>query len=135
MDKGLYQFSLSTKRQQEFVDITGFLRQAIEDAGVTSGLAVVYCPHTTAGITITENADPDVVRDIIATLDKVFPVQGDYRHYEGNSHAHLKSSYVGAEKTIIIKDGKPLLGTWQSVFFCEFDGPRNRRVFIKVLAG
>ena len=135
MDKGLYQFSLSTKRQQEFVDITGFLRQAIEDAGVTFGLAVVYCPHTTAGITINENADPDVVRDIIATLDKVFPVQGDYRHYEGNSHAHLKSSYVGAEKTIIIKDGKPLLGTWQSVFFCEFDGPRNRRVFIKVLAG
>ena len=135
MDKGLYQFSLSTKRQQEFVDITGFLRQPIEDAGVSSGLAVDYCPHTTAGITINENADPDVVRDIIATLDKVFPVQGDYRHYEGNSHAHLKSSYVGAEKTIIIKDGKPLLGTWQSVFFCEFDGPRNRRVFIKVLAG
>ena len=135
MDKGLYQFSLSTKRQQEFVDITGFLRQAIEESGITAGIAVIYCPHTTAGITINENADPDVVRDIIATLDKVFPVRGDYRHYEGNSHAHLKSSYVGAEKTIIIKDGKPLLGTWQSVFFCEFDGPRNRRVFIKVLAG
>jgi len=133
--KGLYQFTLVTKRQQEFVDITGFLRQAIAEAGVTAGLAVVYCPHTTAGITINENADPDVVRDILATLDRVFPVRGDYRHYEGNSHAHLKSSFVGAEKTVIIRDGKPLLGTWQSVFFCEFDGPRERRVFIKIMAG
>ncbi len=135
MKKGLYQFTLVTKRQQEFVDITGFLRQAIAEAGVTAGLAVVYCPHTTAGITINENADPDVVRDILATLDRVFPVRGDYRHYEGNSHAHLKSSFVGAEKTVIIRDGKPLLGTWQSVFFCEFDGPRERRVFIKIMAG
>ncbi len=131
----LFQFLLSTKSSQEFLDITHLLKQAIEKTGIKEGIAVVYCPHTTAGITINENADPDVVRDILVTLDKVFPVKGDYRHFEGNSHAHLKSSYVGAEKTIIIHEGKPVLGTWQSVYFCEFDGPRTRKVFIKIIEG
>lgn len=110
------------------------MNQAIEKSKVQNGIAIIYCPHTTAGITINENADPDVVRDMIVALDKVFPIEGDYRHFEGNSHAHLKSSYMGAEKTIIINEGKPLLGTWQSVYFCEFDGPRNRKVFIKIMA-
>lgn len=134
MKSNLFEFPISTGRSQAFVDITNLIVEAIEKSGVESGIAIVYCPHTTAGITINENADPDVVRDIITTLDKVFPVEGDYRHFEGNSHAHLKSSYMGAEKTLIIHEGKPILGTWQSVYFCEFDGPRSRKVFIKVMA-
>jgi secondary thiamine-phosphate synthase enzyme len=134
VETNLFQFPVSTKKNEEFVDITYLIKQAVEKSKIQNGIAVVYCPHTTAGITINENADPDVVRDIIATLDKVFPVHGDYRHFEGNSHAHLKSSYMGAEKTIIIHEGKLVLGTWQSVYFCEFDGPRNRKVFIKLIS-
>jgi len=134
MKSNLFQFSLSTRKSQEFIDITYLINEALEKSGVQNGIAVIYCPHTTAGITINENGDPDVVRDIICTLDKVFPVEGDYRHFEGNSHAHLKSSYMGAEKTIIINEGRPILGTWQSVYFCEFDGPRSRKVFIKIIA-
>lgn len=129
----LFQFVIPTKKSQEFVDITYLIDQALEKSRIQNGIAVVYCPHTTAGITINENADPDVVRDMISALDKVFPIKGDYKHFEGNSHAHLKSSYVGADKTIIVNEGKPLLGTWQSIYFCEFDGPRNRKVFIKVI--
>jgi len=135
MKSNLVQISVSTKKSQEFMDITYLINDAIRKSSIQNGIATIYCPHTTAGITINENGDPDVVRDIIATLDKVFPVEGDYRHFEGNSHAHIKSSYVGAEKTIIINEGKLLLGTWQSVYFCEFDGPRNRKVFIRVIEG
>lgn len=134
MKNNLFQFSIPTGKFQEFVDITYLIKDAIEKSSVENGIAVIYCPHTTGGITINENADPDVVRDMLVTLDKVFPIKGDYRHFEGNSHAHLKSSYVGAEKTIIISDGIPLLGTWQSVYFCEFDGPRNRKVFVKIIS-
>lgn len=133
MKSNLFQFSISTRKPQEFVDITYLINEAIEKADVQNGIAVIYCPHTTAGITINENGDPDVVRDIIVALDKVFPLKGDYRHFEGNSHAHLKSSYMGADKTIIINEGKPILGTWQSIYFCEFDGPRSRKVFIKII--
>jgi secondary thiamine-phosphate synthase enzyme len=93
----------------------------------------VYCPHTTAGITINENADPDVVYDILKILDRAFPAKGDYRHYEGNSHAHAKASCIGSSCSIIISDGKPLLGTWQGVYFCEFDGPRSRKVCISCI--
>jgi len=135
MKSNLFQFSVPTSKFQEFVDITYLIKDAIDKSAIEEGIAVIYCPHTTAGITINENADPDVVRDMIVTLDKVFPIKGDYRHFEGNSHAHLKSSYVGAEKTIIINDGMPILGTWQSVYFCEFDGPRNRKVFVKIIEG
>lgn len=134
MENNLFQFSLSTNKSQEFIDITYLVKQALEQAGIRSGIAVIYCPHTTAGITINENGDPDVVRDILSALDKVFPIEGDYRHFEGNSHAHLKSSYMGAEKTIIINEGKLLLGTWQSLYFCEFDGPRRRKLFIKMIS-
>jgi len=135
MKSNLVQISASTKKSEEFIDITYLINEAIRKSSVQNGIATIYCPHTTAGITINENGDPDVVRDIIATLDKIFPAEGDYRHFEGNSHAHIKSSYVGVEKTIIINEGKLLLGTWQSVYFCEFDGPRNRKVFIKVIEG
>lgn len=134
MKSNLFQFQITTKKNEEFVDITGFLKETIQKSGIQNGIAIIFCPHTTAGITINENADPDVIRDIIVTLDKVLPIKGDYRHFEGNSHAHLKSSYMGAEKTIIINEGRPILGTWQSIYFCEFDGPRNRKVFIKIVA-
>jgi len=129
----LFQFTISTKKHQEFIDITNLINEALEKSSVDSGILVVYCPHTTSGITINENADPDVVRDILSSLNKTFPVKGDYSHYEGNSHAHLKSSYMGTNKTLIINEGRPILGTWQSVYFCEFDGPRNRKVFIKII--
>lgn len=109
------------------------IKQAIEKSCIQNGVLVVYCPHTTGGITINENTDPDVVRDMISALDKIFPVEGDYRHFEGNSHAHLKSSYMGSHKTIIINECNPLLGTWQSIYFCEFDGSRSRKVFIKAM--
>ncbi|MCT4583860.1 MAG: secondary thiamine-phosphate synthase enzyme YjbQ [Peptostreptococcaceae bacterium] len=130
----LFEFNIQTKKEQQFVDITNMINEAINKSEIKSGFALVYCPHTTAGITINENGDPDVVRDIIMQLNKVIPVNGDYRHFEGNSHAHLKSSYMGTDKNIIIHDGKLLLGTWQSVYFCDFDGPRNRRVFLKIIA-
>lgn len=135
MNNSLFQFEISTKKSQEFIDISYLVEKVIEESSIQNGILVIYCPHTTAGITINENGDPDVVRDIIASLNNIFPVEGDYRHFEGNSHAHLKSSYMGAEKTIIINQGTPILGTWQSVYFCEFDGPRRRRVFIKALEG
>jgi len=133
MSTNLFQYDILTKKPQEFIDITYLVNQAIKESNIDNGIAVIYCPHTTAAITINENSDPDVVNDIISTLNKVFPVNGHYKHFEGNSHAHLKSSCLGVEKTIIIKDGKPILGTWQSVYFCEFDGPRNRRIFIKII--
>ena len=129
----LFKHSIGINPKQTMIDITSYIKEDIKSSTIKDGIVVVYCPHTTAGITINENADPDVVRDIIVTLDKVFPIKGDYRHFEGNSHAHLKSSYMGAEKTIIINERKPVLGRWQSVYFCEFDGPRSRNVLIKII--
>jgi secondary thiamine-phosphate synthase enzyme len=126
----LFEYSVYTGKSQEFVDISHLLEQAIEDSGIQSGLLVVFCPHTTVGITINENADPDVVVDLIRGLEKVFPKNADYRHYEGNSHAHLKASCMGSSCNIIIADGKPILGTWQGIYLCEFDAPRVRKVYI-----
>lgn len=102
-------------------------------SGVANGVAVVYCPHTTAGITINENADPDVVRDILLGLDKAFPDRPEFRHSEGNSAAHLKASTVGSSATVLIDGGRLLLGTWQGIFLCEFDPPRQRKFFVKVM--
>lgn len=133
INMNLFQYDIVTKKPQEFIDITYLVNQAVKESNIDNGIAVVYCPHTTAAITINENSDSDVVDDIISALNKVFPVNGNYKHFEGNSHAHLKSSCLGVEKTIIIKDGKLILGTWQSIYFCEFDGPRNRRIFIKII--
>ncbi|RME20272.1 MAG: YjbQ family protein [Deltaproteobacteria bacterium] len=128
-------FSVSTSSRDQMVDITGEVRRAISKSGVGDGICVVYCPHTTAGITINENADPDVPRDILAALDRAVPWKAGYRHAEGNSAAHVKSSLVGSSVTILVSDGQPVLGTWQSVFFCEFDGPRRRTFHVKVVAG
>ncbi|GBU20385.1 hypothetical protein R80B4_00262 [Fibrobacteres bacterium R8-0-B4] len=128
----LYEYNLSA-RNADFYNITPKVREAVTKSGVSNGIAVVYCPHTTAGITINENADPDVVHDLLIGLDKAFPDRAEFRHAEGNSAAHLKASAVGSSATVIIKDGKPLLGTWQGIFFCEFDPPRNRSYFVSVM--
>ena len=117
---------------EHFFNITPQVRAAIKESGITEGICVIFCPHTTAGITINENADPDVVRDILLGLNKAFPDRDEFRHAEGNSTAHLKSSIIGSSVTLIIEDGMPILGTWQGVYFCEFDGPRNRKFYIKI---
>ena len=126
------EFTLHTDREGMY-NVTASLREVIGDSGVQSGLAVIYCPHTTAGITINENADPDVQHDLLLGLREAFPDRREFRHAEGNSTAHLKSSCVGASQLVLIEDGRPLLGTWQGVYFCEFDGPRTRRFQVKVL--
>lgn len=128
----LFNFQLNTS-SQGLMDITQEVTEAIKESGVNEGICVVYCPHTTAAITINENADPDVKTDFIAGLDKIFPDFEIFRHVEGNSDAHLKSSAVGASEAIIISGGKPLLGTWQGIYFCEFDGPRKRRFYVKIM--
>ena len=127
-----YEFSLSTP-QKNLYNITSQVREAVSKSKVSEGIAIVFCPHTTAGITINENADPDVVHDLLLGLEKAYPDRPEFRHGEGNSTAHLKASTVGASETIIINGGKPILGTWQGIFFCEFDPPRNRKFFVKIL--
>ena len=128
----MQEFTLSTPRE-DFYNITSQVRQAISESGVNNGIAVVFCPHTTAGITINENADPDVVSDMLLGLAKAYPDRAEFRHGEGNSAAHLKATAVGSSVTVIVSDGKPTLGTWQSVWFCEFDPPRNRKFYVKVV--
>ena len=127
----LYEYTISAQRE-DFYNITKQVREAVVKSGITSGTAVVFCPHTTAGITINENADPDVVRDMLLGLREAYPDRPQFRHAEGNSAAHLKASAVGSSVTVIIESGKPLLGTWQGVYFCEFDPPRNRKFFVKI---
>ena len=128
----LYEYSLQT-REQNFYNITMQIREAVAKSGVSSGIAVVYCPHTTAGITINENADPDVIHDLLIGLGKAFPDRVDFRHSEGNSAAHLKASAIGSSATLIIENGNLLLGTWQGVYFCEFDPPRSRKYYVKII--
>jgi secondary thiamine-phosphate synthase enzyme len=127
------QFSVKTSKAQELIDITAIVSEAVKKSGVLSGIVTVFSPHTTAGITINENADPDVVRDILVTFNRVFPERGDYHHGEGNSHAHIKASIMGSSCTVIIEEGRLLLGTWQGIYFCEFDGPRSRKVIMKIM--
>ncbi len=124
-------FTLDTQREN-FYSITSQVNEVIKDSGVTDGICVVYCPHTTAGITINENADPDVVKDMLLGFDKAFPDRSEFRHAEGNSSAHLKASCVGSSVTVIIENGRLVLGTWQGIYFCEFDGPRKRKFYVKV---
>lgn len=126
------EYNLSTPHE-DFYNITPQVREAVTNSDVTNGIVVVYCPHTTAGITINENADPDVVHDLLIGFSKVFPDRAEFRHGEGNSIAHLKASAMGSSATVIIKEGKLFLGTWQGIYFCEFDPPRNRKYFIKII--
>jgi secondary thiamine-phosphate synthase enzyme len=128
-------FHLKTHAQAEFVDITREVRRAIASAAIRDGLCLVACPHTTAGVTINENADPDVRADLLDILDRIVPLHGGYRHAEGNAAAHAKASLVGASVSLIVRGGQPVLGTWQSVFFCEFDGPRERTFHVAVIGG
>jgi len=131
----LRNINIKTKSRNEFVDITAEIQAVIDESGVKDGLCYIYDPHTTAGVTINEGADPSVAKDIQNTLSRLVPHSGRYLHTEGNSDAHIKTTLVGSSQTIVIEGGRALLGTWQSVFFCEFDGPRHRRVSVKVTEG
>jgi len=132
----VYEIVLKTNGRNQFIDITRQVESIVLQSGVKSGICVVYAPHTTAAITINENADPTVRKDIISSLDKLVPWREPfYEHAEGNSAAHIKSSLIGCSQTIIVQNGKLLLGTWQGIYFCEFDGPRTRRVLVKVIEG
>jgi secondary thiamine-phosphate synthase enzyme len=124
---------ISTKARVEFQNITGHVRDVVKSSRVADGICHVFVPHTTAAVTINEQADPSVVEDIIAQLDVMVPQHGKYRHMEGNSPAHVKASLLGSSETVIVENGELVLGTWQGVFFCEFDGPRSRKVVIKVV--
>ncbi|MBN2255863.1 MAG: YjbQ family protein [Deltaproteobacteria bacterium] len=128
------QLSIRTNSRSEMIDITRAVESVVEEANVRNGICYVFVPHTTAAVTINENADPDVPRDIIMELEKVIPYQDNYRHREGNSAAHVKASLIGSSETVLVEGGRLLLGTWQSLFFCEFDGPRTRKYVVKVVA-
>jgi secondary thiamine-phosphate synthase enzyme len=121
---------IRTSRRDEMVDVTARVAEAVRSDGVAEGLAVVFCPHTTAGVTINENADPDVVTDVLETLRGLVPRDAGYRHVEGNSDGHVKASLVGSSVTIPVAEGRLVLGTWQGVYFCEFDGPRSRKLLV-----
>ena len=125
-------FTLSTNSKTEFIEITPQIERIVKESGVKEGICWVFAPHTTAGITINEGADPSVRQDILNQLTRIVPFKGNYLHLEGNSPAHIKSSIIGASEAIIIERGKLVLGTWQSLYFCEFDGPRHRQVIVKV---
>ena len=135
MTSNLYLFDITTEKKQTFLTIDDYLQQALYRSGVKNGIMLVFCPHTTAGITINENADPDVKKDLSLGLDQTFPNKEEYVHLEGNSDGHMKSSVIGASETLIISKGRLILGTWQSLYFCEFDGPRERQFFVKIIEG
>lgn len=124
------EISIRSRSRFEMIDITQSVQEATREEKIDSGMALIYTPHTTAAVTINENADPDVRGDILAALDRIVPLSANYRHAEGNSAAHVKSSLVGASEMVMIENGRLLLGTWQAIFFCEFDGPRTRKVYI-----
>jgi secondary thiamine-phosphate synthase enzyme len=126
--------NVKTRSRTELVNITSDVQKVVSESGIKSGVCYVYVPHTTAAVTINEGADPSVVKDILSTLNKQFPKDPNYLHMEGNSDAHIKTSLVGSSEAVIIEGGKLLLGTWQAIFFCEFDGARNRKVIVKVMS-
>ncbi|MGA2782177.1 MAG: secondary thiamine-phosphate synthase enzyme YjbQ [Smithella sp.] len=128
------EISLQTHSRVEMIDITAAIQKAVGDEKIEEGICLVYTPHTTAAVTINENADPDVPRDIISALEKIVPQNANYKHAEGNSPAHIKSSLTGASEMVIIENGRLVLGKWQSIFFCEFDGPRTRKFIVKPLS-
>ena len=127
--------TVKSKSRTQLIDITSEIQKAVRSSGISEGLCMLYVPHTTAAITINESADPSVASDIMMVLNEVIPWKADYRHLEGNSPAHIKSTLVGASETIAIESGSLVLGTWQGIFFCEFDGPRTRSVHMRLLKG
>jgi len=124
---------LKTSRRTEWINITAEVTRAVSASGVSHGLCHLYIPHTTAGVTINEGSDPDVARDMEAAFDRMIPRDAGYKHYEGNSDSHIKATLVGSSQSVWIENGRLRLGRWQSIFFCEFDGPRNREVFVKIV--
>ena len=127
------EFRVNTRSRTEMIDITDRIAAAVRDTDIQNGDVIVFCPHTTAAITINENADPDVVHDVLLALDQMVPrTNPGFRHAEGNSDAHTKSSLVGCSEQVLIQEGALVLGTWQAIYFCEFDGPRSRRVIVQV---
>ncbi|NLH17313.1 MAG: YjbQ family protein [Phycisphaerae bacterium] len=127
-------FSVKTSRRCEMIDITSRVEKVVAESGIRTGTVTVFCPHTTAAITINENADPDVVHDLLLTLEALIPQhRAGYRHNEGNSDAHVKSSLVGASVQVLVESGRMVLGTWQAIYFCEFDGTRTRNTIVKVM--
>jgi secondary thiamine-phosphate synthase enzyme len=131
----MQKISVKTSRRAELADITDKVQSCVTQDKAEDGLCVVFCPHTTAGLTINENADPDVKSDIIKTLKNIVPESSDYSHSEGNSDSHIKSSLLGSSLSIIVESGKLQLGTWQGIFLCESDGPRQREVWVKTVKG
>ena len=131
----MIQLTIRTTARTEMIDITDRVAAAVSESGVKNGFCRVFVPHTTAAVTINENADPDVPRDILAAMDRIVPLSAVYRHAEGNAAAHIKASLFGASQTVLIENGRLILGTWQSLFFCEFDGPRTRRALVKATPG
>ncbi len=127
----MIKLNIKTHKQTEMLDITGEVQEQINQAGINTGLITVFIPHTTAGITINEGADPDVQRDMLMEINKIVPFQDGYRHAEGNSAAHIKASLFGSSVQVICENGRLQLGTWQSIYFCEFDGPRSRHAWIQ----
>jgi secondary thiamine-phosphate synthase enzyme len=125
--------NVSTQKRTQMLDITTQVAEKVKKEGLKEGACMLYCPHTTAGITINENADPSVRQDILNHLEKLVPFKGNYSHLEGNADAHIKASIIGSSATIIVSDGRLMLGTWQGIFFCEFDGPRQRKVFLQLI--
>lgn len=126
-------FTVESRKRSEFIPITHLVEKAIRQSGVRQGICIVFTPHTTAALTINENADPDVVTDMLNFFSRAVPPRADDLHREGNSDAHIKSSLVGCSLHLIIEEGLPVLGTWQGIYFCEFDGPRKRTVYVKVV--
>ncbi len=129
----IYRVDIKTASRVEFQEITQKVRDTVGASGVQSGVCYIFVPHTTAGVTVNEHADPSVAEDIMAQLEAIVPQNGNYRHMEGNAPAHIKASLMGSSESLPIEDGKIVLGTWQGIFFCEFDGPRNRHLFIKIM--
>ena len=127
--------SVSTSERVDLVDITSQVAQEVAKSSVGTGTVTIYVPHTTCGVTINESADPDVAQDIKTHLAKLVPQNGDFKHYEGNSDSHIKTSMIGSSENIFIESGKLVLGTWQGIFLCDFDGPRTRKVYIKIVEG
>ena len=128
-------FTVQTRGRSEMIDITAEVQAAVRGAGVAEGICYVFVPHTTAAVTVNENADPAVPRDILDQLERLVPWRGPYSHAEGNAAAHIKASLLGACATVSVRGGRLALGTWQAIFFCEFDGPRRREVQVQVVAG
>lgn len=129
----LKRLSIKTNAKVEFIDITAKIKKVVRDSGIKSGVIQIHIPHTTAAVTINENADPSVQSDIKKEINKIVPFEDNYSHLEGNSAAHIKSSLFGVDQNIIIENNDLLLGTWQGIYFCEFDGPRSRKINIKII--